>query len=246
MAESTKNELAGGRAGDLVGKRKYSSYYSGTDIRIYLGDYWVDEIVELEFGLQEQLAPIFGYASYTADRVARGSRYVQGQFSINFKEAGYLQTILNSLSSKQSGGSPNMFNLSNFNGSEKVPAQKNLSVEQVIENFQSLADGYEDAIWGKKSDQAAYVQSRKTDSFFYGTHQNAANQSLKDYGFNIFITYGNAYDPSRGSNSFKTAQSIIGVQLTGVSTRIDPSGNPVLEVYSFLAKDISSNVQVPY
>lgn len=43
--------------------------------------------------------------------------------------------------------------------------------------------------------------------------------------------------------SYKTAQTIVGVQLTGVSQRVDPSGNPISEVYTFIAKDISGNVQ---
>lgn len=245
MAGET-NLLAGGRAGALVGKRKYSTYYSGTDIRIYLGDMWVDEIVEIGFDLQEQVAPIYGYASYTFDKVARGSRIVQGSFAVNFKEAGYLQTILNSLSSKQAGENPSWFNLSNFNGSPGVAAHKNTSVEHIIENFQGLADDYENAIWGEQSNSSTIIESRRKDSFFYGVQENENNKALRDHGFNIFLTFGNTYDPSRGSNNFQTAQSIVGVQLTGVSTRIDPSGNPVLEVYSFIAKDLSNNVQMPF
>jgi hypothetical protein len=192
------------------------------------------------------VAPIYGYASYTADKVARGNRFVQGQFSINFKEAGYLQTILNSLSSKQSGQNPSWFNLGNFNGVNGVTAQHNHSVEYIIENFQTLADDYENALWGKESQSSSFVENRSKDTFFYGTLDNANNKTLRDHGFNIFITYGNTVDPSRGKASFNTAQSIMNVQLTGMSTRIDPSGNNVLEVYSFIAKDLSSNVQLPY
>ncbi|UOE58248.1 hypothetical protein IRB79_27875 (plasmid) [Cytobacillus oceanisediminis] len=226
------------------GKQKYSRYYSGTDIRIYFGDTWVDEIVEIEFGLQEQVAPVYGYASYTWDKVARGNRFVQGQFSINFKEAGYLQTIVDRLSSKQGGNNPEWFNLNDFNGTKDKAAQKNTSVESVISNFQALADDYENAIWGAKSSSSDLINSRKTDSFFYGVQSNEKNHALRDQGFNILITYGQAPDISR-INSFQTAQSIIGVQLTGLSTRIDPSGNPVQEIYSFIAKDLSGNIQVP-
>lgn len=242
----TGNLLAGGRAASLVGQRKYSRYYSGTDIRIYLGDMWVDEIVEIGFDMQEQVAPIYGYASYTFDKTARGSRIVQGSFSINFKEAGYLQTILNSLSSKQAGDNPTWFNLSDFNGAGGKTAHKTTSVENIIENFQSLADDYESAFWGSEATSSALLQSRRNDTFFYGTRENENNQSLKDHGFNIYLTFGNTIDPSRGTNNFQTAQSIVGVQLTGLSTRVDPSGNPVLEVYSFIAKDISNYVPTPF
>ncbi|MGN0357148.1 MAG: hypothetical protein ACI4E0_04930 [Blautia sp.] len=94
-----------------------TNYYSGTDARIYFGDIWVDEIVEIEFGLQEQVAPIYGYGSYTWDVVARGNRVVVGQFAINFKEVGYLQTILNSLSSAMNTREEDKwFSLDEFNG----------------------------------------------------------------------------------------------------------------------------------
>lgn len=67
-------------------KKGYANYYSGTDIRIYFGDNWIDEIVEIEWTMQEQLAPIYGFASYTWDKVARGNRFVQGSFLLTSKK----------------------------------------------------------------------------------------------------------------------------------------------------------------
>lgn len=230
------------------GKRNYASYYSGTDIRIYFGDKWIDEIVEIEWSLQEQLAPIFGYASYTWDKVARGNRFVQGSFSINFKEAGYLQTIINSLSSDMTENKE-WFNLAEFNGESPDNEGVNLkytSVEHVLSNFSDLAEDYENALWGKESNSTAVIDGRKKDTFFYGVNDNKNNKSLRDHGFNILLTYGNQGDTSRGGLSHLTAQTIVGVQLTGVSQRVDPSGVPISEVYSFIAKDISGNVQKPY
>lgn len=231
--------------------RKYASYYSGTDIRIFFGDHWVDEIVEIEWTIQEQLAPIYGYSSYTWDKVARGSRFVQGSFSINFKEAGYLQTIINSLSSDMTD-EKEWFNLEEYTSGTKnssgnfQSAHKDMKVENLIENFYDLADDYENALWGKGSDSSKLIDSRKHDTFFYGTASNPNNKALKDHGFNILLTYGVGHDTSRARGSYVTAQTIVGVQLTGVSQRIDPSGNPVSEVYSFIAKDISGNVQKAY
>ena len=103
-------------------KRGYANYYSGTDIRIYFGDNWIDEIVEIEWTMQEQLAPIFGYASYTWDKVARGTGWFKF-FSINFKEAGYLQTVLNSLSSEMTEENE-WFSLAEFNGENGQSAHK--------------------------------------------------------------------------------------------------------------------------
>lgn len=235
---------------NLVGKRKYANYYSGTDIRIYFGDKWVDEIVEIEWSMQEQVAPIFGFSSYTWDRVARGNRIVQGSFSINFKEAGYLQTIMNSLSSQMTSEDV-WFNPSGFNlgkDSSGGGNKQKTSVEKLIKNFADLADGYENAIWGSNSSKESIktLEARKKDSFFNSVQANPQNKALKDHGFNILLTFGNTGDTSRGAASPITTQSIVGVQLTGVSQRIDPSGNPIAEVYTFIAKDVSGNVNQAY
>lgn len=231
---------------------KYDTYYSGTDTQIFFGDLWVDEIVEIEWSMVEQVAPIYGYSSYTFDKVARGNRYVQGSFAINFKEVGYLQMILDSLSSDMKENKT-WFNLeeyvdkqensSSFDAREKY---KGTSVSALLNNFYGEANKYEEAIWGRKSDYSSELNSRKDSSFFYDVRANANNKKLQDKGFNILLNYGRREQDLRGSLSSKTAQSIVGVQLTGVSQQIDPSGNPVREVYSFIAKDISGNVQKPY
>lgn len=69
-------------------------YFSGSDVSIYFGDTFVDEAMGLEFDLEERVAPIFGYNSYTFDAAARGQRIVQGSFTIAFKEAGYIHRIM--------------------------------------------------------------------------------------------------------------------------------------------------------
>lgn len=249
---SENNQLLFGRSATTVGKRFYANYFSGTDIRIYFGDLWIDEIVEINYTLQEQVAPIYGYASYTWDKVARGNRLVQGTFVINFKEAGYLQTVLNSLSSEMSQEkewfSENEFKTGvsyKAEGESMFTAQKDVPVEYVINNFKALADQFEDSLWGKKSDFQTFTKDRWKESFFYGANNNKNAKPLKDHGFNILLTYGNESDPSRKDN-LSTSQTIVGVQLTGVSQRVDPSGNPIQEVYSFIAKDISGNITQAY
>ena len=70
------------------------SYFSGADVKIYFGDVLVDEIAGLSFMLQEQVRPLYSYASYTYKEVARGNRIVQGKFYVNFTEAGYVSGMM--------------------------------------------------------------------------------------------------------------------------------------------------------
>ena len=60
-------------------------YYSGTDTRIYFDGVEQFEIAHIAYTVQEQLLPIFGYASRTFDTVAVGNRIVNGTFTVTIK-----------------------------------------------------------------------------------------------------------------------------------------------------------------
>jgi hypothetical protein len=221
-------------------QRFKSDYFSGADIRIYFGDIWVDEITSLQFTLQEQVAPIFGYASYTWDKVARGSRYITGSFTINFKESYYLHSVLNSLSSKMKSDSKEapMFDKSQW--------QSGLDIEHLLEsadsNFDVMADDFEKSFWGE-GNMTSQSDARKKTTFFYpdGGTEGLQQKELAESGFNILIGYG-PMNEKDGMKASETAHSLVGVQLTSVSQIVGGDGSPVAEQYSFIAKDLDSNV----
>lgn len=108
----------------LYNRNKYEyqyfpeEYFSGADITIYFGDLWIDEITSLSFVLREPVMPVYGYASYTWDDIARGSRIVEGEFRIAFKEAGYLFVVLDHISMLKEKAKPRLAYLM---GGEEVP-----------------------------------------------------------------------------------------------------------------------------
>lgn len=72
-------------------------YYSSTDTKIYVDDIEQSEIAYINYSLQEQLKPIYGYASRTFDDVAVGNRIVTGMFKVSIKNPEAqtpLQTII--------------------------------------------------------------------------------------------------------------------------------------------------------
>ena len=232
-------------------------YFAGSDVRIYFGDIWVDEITSLQFTLQEQVAPIFGYASYTWDKVARGNRYIQGSFSINFKESGYLHMIMNSLSSKMKKASKDapMFETSQW--------KEGVNIEHLMNSadgsgFDAVANQFEKSLWGEGGNKQfdKIIQTRSKDTFFYPEQrgkdsedgsavydENTSQKQLAEHGFNIIIGYG-PMNESGGANASAAAHSIVGVQLTGVSQVIGGDGQPIQEQYSFIAKDLDGDVRV--
>ena len=57
-------------------------YYSGTDVKVVLNGNEQSEISYINYSLNEQLKPIYGYASRTFDDVSVGNRIVTGTFKM--------------------------------------------------------------------------------------------------------------------------------------------------------------------
>lgn len=75
-------------------------YYSSIDAEIYFGDYYIDEIVQIVYQIEQQSLPLYGYSSYVFDEMALGSRIVTGSFTINLTAPGYLYSLLDQLESE--------------------------------------------------------------------------------------------------------------------------------------------------
>lgn len=116
-----------------------SHYFTGADVSIYFGDVFVDEIVDLEFALQEPVLPLKGYASHTFHRVARGARTIQGSFTINFKSNAYLYMILDHLGrmhGTQYGAVPYLSRMLNQDHARDLPEW----IARAQENIEALLD----------------------------------------------------------------------------------------------------------
>lgn len=228
-------------------KRFSEEYFSGQDVRIYFGNMWVDEITGLQFSLQQNSAPIFGYASYTYDRMAVGSRQIQGTFRINFKESYYLHSIMNRLDLELDTVESNMAKAPSKEvyGSYGNFKPEHLSSAASHDEFESIALEFEKSLWGSASDSTIKetTENRRNESFFAG-HQS--KRALSDQGFNIVALYGpytQSYDPSVPTESVATtAHTLTGVYLTGVNQIVDGSGQPIYEEYSFMARDLDGPV----
>jgi len=72
----------------------YDKYFTITGARIYIGDLFIDELNSIQFALQDNAVPIYGYASRYYDALAQGRSLVQGQLALNFVSEGYLYTVL--------------------------------------------------------------------------------------------------------------------------------------------------------
>jgi len=69
-------------------------YFSGAQASCFIGDVWVDDIISIDYSLQHNRTPRYGYGSQHYDFIPKGNILVMGSFIINFREPNYLWLIM--------------------------------------------------------------------------------------------------------------------------------------------------------
>jgi hypothetical protein len=73
----------------------FGRYFTATQARMYIGNLFIEELAGVQFVLQGNKVPVYGYASEAFDAIGNGKYLVQGQLMIHFISEGYLYTVLN-------------------------------------------------------------------------------------------------------------------------------------------------------
>lgn len=239
-------------------------YFSGANARVYFGDIWVDELDSLAFEVNETVLPIYGFNSYVYDKIARGTRIVNGQFTLNLTEIGYLQTILDRLSSKIDRGNNHLL-WDNNREALSVDVAKNTAernIENILgttgdETYEDYIEGLKDTFWGNKPGVENTVfrdgAQRENDTHFYGDADKEYGRNLlKENGFNILIDFSPSAnerdfedciaDASKSGSLYRTMRTIMGVQIMSEQQHMDTQGRVLKVTYSFMARDVDGDV----
>jgi hypothetical protein len=227
-----------------------SAYWSGIDASIFFNDMFIDDIINIQYQITENVMPIYGYGDYVLRATARGSRIIQGSFSINFKRSFYVLKVLNMLIEEQ-----NVSPAANPQETNKL--SNSLSMPTTPEELLGLARS--DIDGGLDLNVLTQIRNRNINKFWSTQdtsllpkyrRSNIPLYSSGPDGFTLYIKYGNPPLASNttttfGSNgasiplnSAGTIEALSGVQITGASKAVDDSGRNIIEVYSFLASDL--------
>lgn len=165
-------------------------YFSNIDADVYFGDKKIEDIVEIQFSVEEQKLPIFSYNKFYADVIVPGQRIVQGTFILNFTDGKYMDTVLS-----------------------EIP----------------------DSVYN----ETTFDQEK------YNPGGNSKNSALFGKNFDIMLCYGDYKEENPSYNA--TVQTICGVQINNTGVALSAkTGEPILEVYSFIAKDFLGNALEQY
>lgn len=100
---SIKKNIAGN-----ITSAELKRYYANIDAQIFFNGEWVEDISDINWSINQQTMPLFGYNSYIWDDVAQGNRIINGSFIIAFTGPRNVNNIIEN-SSKSSSGSGTSF-----------------------------------------------------------------------------------------------------------------------------------------
>lgn len=222
-------------------------FYAGQHARVFFGHVWVDDIITIQYSLNNNKTPIYGYASEQFDAIARGQVLVNGNFTIAFKETGYLSLVHRELEGLKARDKVSK------NEILRYWLGKNKPVEQIMDelytrsesdsDFEDFAESLEDFVWGSIDTGKKGIQILRPDHFDYKQDENGTNIDIE--GFDIVLLFGDYLDDA----AEHTVKVINDVHITSESVVITPDGSPIGINYNFFARGtderISKTFKIP-
>ena len=238
-------------------------YFSGSQMFLYIGDVWVDEVTSLSYQTIQRKGPIYGYASQLWDDVAAGPVIVQGNFTINFKEQGYLWAVLRrfkTMFSEEVGfttqGDKKLLEARRRDPGiykdQEMSSISRASIERISygdatkgDRFKFYHDlaGYSTFKHGSPKDRTFeniaetfedQIWDRKLENSDLNAQIRRTDDNMFD-GFDMYVVFGN-YSDNRANH---TVQKIIDVRLMSQGKQIVIDGSPVQESYMFIARSVA-------
>jgi hypothetical protein len=190
--------------------------------------------------------PIFGYASQLHDGVASGIVTIQGNFTINFRQRGFLAYVMDSIRNLYTYLAPDdPSSRENFNKKDWKVVRQMVDVHLRNDTFgpKTISD-----IQAIANSPNFYETVKLNQNLIYDDVPDDGIQDSADIeqtlvnpnGFDILVQYGNSsYSQMNTMNDrlHSTTKSLHGVHLMGEAQSIQVGGQPVQEQYSFIARN---------
>jgi len=219
----------------------FDYYYSGSDVKIKidgLDDSDFLPVYSFGYQIQQEKVPLYGYASYTYDAMMRGVRIISGAFSLVVTEPHLLSMKIAESAKRRSGNS-----------------QSRTKDIYALRQYDGDADKI-DQYWGRNYDSNITSEDQHLFSIHppfnflikYGIQE--ASLALKNPNVRVDEvksrfsentplwqdTNERLINPAdvRGADHRTLLENI---ELTSKSIQYDSSGDPLIETYSFLARD---------
>lgn len=215
------------------------TYFTMTQARMYIGDLFIDELNALQFVLQDNKIPIYGYASRFYDSMAQGKSLVQGQFTINFISEGYLVTALREYSHKLSLSTDVPTDSVKKSQQDRLlflvnklqnpdPAWTPLMIKSAVTEINNLAGSLGPASVDAAKQNISLNKKQQDNSILGLAGGDYPNAVYEDVPFDVVVEYQGA-----GRTITRRLEDC---HLISNESIMDHSGMPITESYGFIAR----------
>lgn len=202
---------------ELYGRRVYNyDAVSGAQITVMLGDrVIVDDATAIQFALSQQKKPVYGYHSQLFDTVAPGIVIVQGRLLINFIHQGYLRLLLQAMKD------PYFM--------EKIDSDASRALEEA-KSGKTTYNG----LPADPHTMIRYIKNYKKQESEIQRTQKLPRPDNTSGIIDIRIKYAD-------ESQFETVpeKRIFNVEFIGEGQEIQISGQPIQEMYEFIARKVT-------
>ena len=214
----------------------YDYYFTGEDIQIYIEGLDLDDfdakmpIMNFYYRISQQKLPIYGFWSYSFDEIMRGTRIVEGGFTIATRSTDYMTRVISKAAARRSvgrnvehklrGNTRDESNIEKYWGNH-IEAHKN-----VTKNMHSIHPPFNFIIVYGISDVSLCADDADTNSYVTDYY----NTPLVDDDNDIL------YEVDSAENQMR--RIIQNVEITGMTSGYSPNGNVCSEQYTFIARDM--------
>lgn len=242
-----------------------SAYWSGLNIQVYTDDIFLDEALQLNYQIVEQVRAYYSYDSYVANRLYHGTRIISGELTVNFKRDSYLFSLINLLSVNQEDiptvnqevqttdvRPPLVFDPDKWGDNELEKLKNgNMDPETLMQVVRAQKAGRNTADVSKASAsvkrRAGAFETRKEGfnlNVLFGIGLNASKNIVfhSDESYRLSreqtVPLEGATSAAHKALGVGTGIKLIGVSIMGVGKTVTDDGRPVLETYTFQARDL--------
>lgn len=242
-------------AGKTDDTSKFNSYYdyffTGEDVKIYI-DGLFDSVDELEiasfaFSITQQKAPLYGFWSYNYDVMMTGTRIVSGEMTIYSRYPGRMRDLLSKAADVRASfysDSPKS-QIQSYLRSDKESQEDDKNIQKYWANSQLdrlSSDGSNES-----SDRNIFSAHPPFNLVIkYGSQEGSLTTVARNKGTSSDQNYEMLdrlmsldFNDRLSQTNIKEMDIVLqSIHLTSMSTAYQPGGNPLLESYQFIARDM--------
>lgn len=236
---------------DLKFNSYYDYYFTGEDIKIYIDGLFEAghelDIANFAFMIKQEKQPLYGFWSYNYDVMMMGTRIIAGEFSVYSRYPGRMRDLL-SAAAKQRVAFNNGEQGSRIESWLLSRAESNED-EQNIEKYWANSSLDRLSSDTNKSNDRNIFSAHPPFNFIikYGTQEGSVTTQGRNQGTgggDNFDTLDRImatdYNQRLVQKKPNDAMNIVlqSINLTNMATTYAPGGQPLIETYQFMARDM--------